>query len=94
MTTVKKVDVMSAAKIMGCIYLILALIFDVFVLIGILYSVASKAESGVIGMQFGILIGVPVFYGIIGFIGGAIMSSLYNLAASKIGGIKIELENK
>jgi hypothetical protein len=40
----------------------------------------------------GALIIMPIFYGVIGFIGGIIGSLLYNLAAGVIGGIRMDLE--
>ena len=46
--------------------------------------------SIVIGLV--IMIAVPVFYGILGFIGGAIGALVYNLAAGVVGGVRVELE--
>lgn len=45
-------------------------------------------------MLFGVgaIIAVPVFYGIMGFIGGIIMAMLYNLTTGLIGGLEIEVE--
>ena len=39
-----------------------------------------------------IMIAVPIFYGILGFIGGVIGALVYNLAAGVVGGLKFELE--
>jgi hypothetical protein len=38
------------------------------------------------------MISLPVFYGILGFIGGMIGALVYNLAAGIVGGIRFELE--
>ena len=49
----------------------------------------------VFGLIFGLifsLIALPIFYGLIGFIGGLITAWLYNAAARIIGGIELELE--
>jgi len=38
------------------------------------------------------LIFLPIMYGVIGFIAGAIGAALYNLVAGVVGGIEIEVE--
>jgi len=38
------------------------------------------------------LIILPIFYGVVGFIAGAIGAALYNLIAGMVGGIEIEVE--
>jgi hypothetical protein len=40
----------------------------------------------------GSIILFPLFYGILGFIGGLIMAGLYNLLAGFVGGIEVELQ--
>jgi hypothetical protein len=47
------------------------------------------------GIVFGLLImiGLPIFYGIMGFIFGAISALVYNIFAGLVGGIEIEVEN-
>ncbi|MGH9754146.1 MAG: hypothetical protein ACREA2_15315 [Blastocatellia bacterium] len=96
MAVVKRVRVLSVGKVMGVLYALIGLIA------GALFSLASLAGSvlGAAGGQenpFAILFGLgsvvffPVFYGIFGFIGGIIMAALYNLVASIIGGIEVEL---
>jgi hypothetical protein len=39
------------------------------------------------------MIAIPIIYGIIGFIGGAIGALLYNLFAGMVGGVEIEVES-
>jgi hypothetical protein len=38
-------------------------------------------------------IAIPIFYGVIGLIGGALMAAVYNLVAGWTGGIGIDLES-
>lgn len=55
---------------------------------------ASFAVGGggvVIGLA--IMIGLPIFYGIMGFIFGAISALVYNLFSGIVGGVEIEVEN-
>jgi hypothetical protein len=94
---IKSVAVLSVAKIMGAIYALIALIFvPFFLLAGLMSSVASGHNNplgalGGIGIALLSLL-VPVFYGGIGFIGGAVGALLYNLMAKSLGGIQIELQ--
>ena len=73
--------------ILGIISLIVASIFGAFL------GSASSAYYG-IGLGFGVLglIALPIIYGIIGFVSGAIIAFLYNLIARWIGGIEMEFE--
>jgi hypothetical protein len=42
----------------------------------------------------GSIIFLPIFYGILGFIGGLITAWTYNLVARFAGGLEIELEDR
>ena|SRR6266699_393174 len=92
---VKSVGVFSSGKVMGSLYALLALI------IGALFSLLSLVGASVAGQRQGglaLLFGVgavvilPIFYGIAGFIGGIIGAALYNVVASVVGGIEIEMD--
>jgi len=94
MHTVKSVGVLSVARIMGLIYGCLGLLFTpLFLLIGLLGSVAGRQKTpfaGIVGVVIAIF--MPVFYGLMGFVGGAIASLLYNAFAKWVGGFQLELE--
>jgi len=99
MTKIKKIGIMSAAKIEGLMGLIMGLIVAlIFAIIGGLVSSLSGIEGsealGLFGGGIFMIIAVPIFYGVIGFIAGAIGAAIYNLIAGWIGGIEIELEEK
>jgi hypothetical protein len=53
-------------------------------------STAGGVSTVVMGIAF--MIGAPLFYGVIGFIMGAIGALIYNGVAGIIGGVKFELE--
>ena len=95
MHRVKSVGVLSLAKMMGLIYACLGLfLMPLLLLIGLLSSLAGKQQSplsGMIGLIFAFCL--PIFYGIMGFIMGAIGGGLYNLFAKWIGGIELELQS-
>jgi hypothetical protein len=98
MTKVKKIDVMSAAKVEGLIGVIIGLVMGIiFALFGAIASsfIGDRGSMGVmIGSGFGAIIIMPIMYGVGGFIGGAISALIYNLVSGWIGGLEIELENK
>jgi len=102
--TIRRVGVLSLAKIQGLLMLVIGLIIGViygliFMIFGAaLASVMPKVESQAIGAGGTVLIGlimmiaIPITYGLLGFIGGAIGGLIYNALAGIVGGIKIDLE--
>lgn len=97
-TKLTRMGVMSVAKIYGLISAIFGLIFGAFLSLMSLFGGAMTMLSGQEGGAFGFFFGaaaiiiLPIFYGIMGFIGGAISCWIYNLAAGWIGGVEMELE--
>ena len=55
---------------------------------------ARDGSSGIIGLMFGVgaIVFLPIFYGIMGLVGGLLAAIFYNLAAKMMGGIQIDLE--
>ena len=94
MHIVKSVGVLSVAKILGLIYACMGLIFaPVLLLFGMLGSLLGQDKNpfaGMVGVTLALLI--PVIYGAMGFIIGAIGALLYNLFAKLVGGLELELE--
>ena len=101
---IRRFSVISVAKMYGLLSFIFGLIFGViYGLILILFGAAMTAASsegintaagGVssVVMGFGLMIGLPILYGFLGFIMGAIAALVYNVLAGIVGGIKFELE--
>ena len=96
---IKRVGVLSFAKISGAIYAILGIIigclFALFsLMVGAIGSAASGSNASPYGAFFGVgaIIIFPIMYGIIGFVGGAISCALYNWLAGMIGGVEIDLQ--
>jgi hypothetical protein len=94
MHIVKSVGVLSVAKIMGLIYACMGLLFaPLFLFIGMMGSLVGQQKTpfaGAFGIFFALL--MPVFYGVIGFICGAIGALLYNLFAKLVGGFELEMD--
>ena len=93
---VKSVGVMSVAKIYGAISAAIGLLIGcVFALVAIVGgSVAQGGEAGFLGPLFGVgaIVFAPIFYGIMGLIGGALGAVLYNVFAGMVGGVSVEVE--
>lgn len=100
---IRKLGIFSVAKIYAAIMLVISLLISIpYGLIVMIFGAAMLRQGGDAGMIGGggsiivgllVMIGIPIFYGVIGFIGGAIGALLYNLFAGMVGGIEIEVEN-
>lgn len=101
--TIRRFGVFSVAKMYGLLMFIFGLIFGVlyglfFIIFGAAMSAmggggdatAGGASSVVIGIVM--MIAIPVMYGFIGFVMGAIGALVYNALAGMIGGVKFDLE--
>lgn len=74
---------LSAAKMFSIIYGALGLIGAIFL------SIAAALGADV-PVARGFLPIMPVFYAFLGFLGGALVAAIYNLAATNMGGIEFE----
>lgn len=94
----KRIGVMSCGKVLGALYalmgLVIGAIFTLFSLIGTAVGMSSGSEDAWIGAVVGVgaVVFFPIFYGILGFLGGLLSAFLYNLIAGNIGGIELQLE--
>ena len=100
---IRRFGVFSAAKIyavvlagigiiVGIIYGLFFIIFGAAMMAGSGHnSGAAGASTLVIGLVM--MIVIPIFYGVLGFILGAIGALIYNTAAGIIGGLELELDN-
>jgi hypothetical protein len=95
MATVKRIGPGSAFKIGLALYGLMGLIIGViFALVSMLGgALAPASQAGVFRMFFGAgaIIAFPIFYGIIGGIGGALSALLYNLVAGWVGGLEVDI---
>lgn len=92
---IKRIDVLSVAKITGIIAAAFGLFFGlIFFLFSSLFGAILGNHGGGSAM-FGGIAGIfllPILYGIFGFIGGLIQAFVYNLASGFVGGVRIEVE--
>ena len=95
---IKRVNPISAAKVMGLLGLVIGLILGAFISLGALAlggaAIASDEPGGaLVGMIFGAgaIVILPLFYGCVAFVGGLVQSLLYNVAAKWTGGVEVEV---
>ena len=102
MAKVKKIGVLSFAKLhavimaivgllAGVLYSFGGLIIDVLVSIGWITSSETPGLSFGTVLAFGALIGMPIIFAAFGFIVGLIEAFLYNLFSRWFGGIEIDI---
>ena len=84
--TVVRINPIQLGKILGISYALMSLlIIPLFILI----AIANPHGAGV---GLGVVILLPIFYGIAGLIGGVIFAWIYNICAKLVGGIEVEVE--
>ena len=91
---IKRIGVLSAAKLYAAISFAMGLIFGVLIALGSLVgmTMSTQDQPAFLGMMFGVgaVVFLPIFYGALGFVFGAIGAALYNLFAVMVGGLEIE----
>lgn len=97
MAVVRRIGVLSLAKITGMLYAILGLVIGAcFSLVSMLGSAFAPKEAGFggMGMMLGVgaIVVLPIVYGLIGFISSLIGAAIYNMLASWVGGVEVDLQ--
>ncbi len=94
---VRRIGPLSFAKISGALYALMGFLFGA--LISLLSIVGAgfmpkDASVGLGGVLFGsaAIVVLPLCYGLVGFIMSLIGAALYNLVASWVGGIELDLQ--
>ncbi len=90
MVVLKRLGVMSVARIQAIIGAVIGLFYGV---INALCSLFPACQLTVVAGVLSIFI-FPIFFAISGFIGGAIGAYLYNLVAKRFGGIEFEFHGE
>ena len=103
---IRRIGVWSAARLYAGISGTFGLIAGVFFALmatvggmaGALSSDAGSHGAGLLAGGLGALFGVgaiilmPIFYGLLGLIGGSIVAALYNVFAGLFGGVEVEVQ--
>ena len=100
---IRKLGVLSVAKLYALMALILSLIISIpYGLLFMIFGATMLGSGEKVGLAAGgstiliglvIMIGLPIFYSVCAFIGGAIGALVYNILAGIVGGVEIEVEN-
>jgi Na+/H+-dicarboxylate symporter len=96
MYLLRSVDVWSCARLMGVFYGCIGLLAIPMMFIAIIASAASGQRQSALGTTALILVSLlaPVFYGVLGFLLGALTAWLYNVAAKQVGGLRLHLQDE
>jgi hypothetical protein len=95
---IKSVGVLSVAKMYGAVAAAMGLLFGIFIA---LFSVAGaglgltgEGQNGLLTSMMGVgaVVALPIFYGCMGFIAGAVGALFYNLFAGMVGGVELRTE--
>src|SRR5215212_868889 len=99
---IRRMGVFSCAKIysitLAAMGLIVGVIYGlIFMVVGGAMMAGGGRDSGTAGassLVIGLImmVAIPIFYGVIGFIAGALGGVIYNVASGVVGGIEFELE--
>ncbi len=96
----KRIGILSAAKVGALLYAGIGLIVGVFMSFFSMIGLFAAGHGGEFPsflapfLGLGAVIMMPIFYGIMGFIVGAIGSALYDGIAMLTGGLELELEEQ
>ena len=86
MQQIKSLNVIQAAKILAALYFVFGLAFAVLC---VFLALVERGHSGHRGLAMAVL--SPFFYGVAGFVLGAVFCWLYNLIATRFGGLELEI---
>jgi hypothetical protein len=91
---IKRISPLQLGKMLGVLYGIMGLIFVPFFLImsAVATQMPAEQRAGMMAFGAGFAIFMPIIYGVMGFIFGALGALIYNLVAKWIGGIEVEVE--
>ena len=98
---IRRFGVWSVAKLYGALLAAMGLLFGAIIALASMIGGVSgafggdgPANAGPMAMLFGVgaIIFLPVFYGVMGIVVGALSAALYNLFAGLLGGIEVETE--
>ena len=99
--TVKRIRVLSLAKLqavlMAAIGLIVGVIYGVIIMVfgAALLSQTEAGGAAAVGSVVGglvVMVIAPIFYGVLGFVFGAISALVFNVAAGFMGGLELQVE--
>ncbi len=93
MVTIKNVDGVSLGRISGALYAFIGLIAgSMITLVSLIGTLFMSVPASATFAGLGAIIIFPIINGIMGFLLGFFGAALYNIVASRIGGIELVTE--
>jgi Transmembrane domain of unknown function (DUF3566) len=95
---VKSVGVWSVGRMYGTLSAVMGLLFGSFLAIFSVVGTGLAGRNDDMPAFFGLLFGagavvvLPIFYGVLGLLMGALGATLYNLFAGLVGGVELDLQ--
>jgi len=98
---IKHIGPLSCAKIAAVLYAVVGFIIGgIISLVSLAGGFATAAFAGdpsrgtrLVPFLFGTAVmAFPIFYAVMGFVGALVAAWLYNVAASVVGGVKVDLQ--
>ena len=97
--TINRVDSLSGGMILGGLLAFIGLFGGMFIGATMILDSGIQQGNGPGGSSFGVIIGAmililaPLGCGLMGFIGGLLMTLIYNLLAGYLGGLVLEVQD-
>ena len=89
---VRRLGVGQMAKTLGALYFLLGIVAGlIFWAAGSMVPVTARGEDATL-FGTGFIVAMPLLYGALGVVFGALIAWLYNLVAGWTGGIEMELD--
>jgi len=85
---IRRFGIGQTAKVVGVLYALLGLVAVP------IFLAASAFSPREVGFGTGFALGLPIIYGVMGFVFTAIACVIYNFVAGFVGGIEVELESE
>ena len=94
MFRLRSIGVLSSAKIFAVVQAAIGILVGFLFLIFGIFGAAIAPSKSQYGMVFIVVMSVlmPVIYGVLGFVMGAVWAFVYNLTAQAIGGLELQLD--
>jgi hypothetical protein len=98
---IRRFGVWSVGKLYGALLAAMGLLFGAGIAVVSMiggaagaFGADTPASTGPMAMLFGVgaVIFLPIFYGVMGVVVGALSAALYNLFAGMFGGIEVETQ--
>jgi hypothetical protein len=90
---VEQIDPMSLGTIAGVLYGAMGLLSWLFIPFFLLLPMDDAGAAVAMGGMTIFFLLMPLFYAVIGFIGGLVIAAVYNLWAKHFGGLRLTLKS-